>query len=172
MIVGLGTDLVDVARFRRVADRFGDHFLESVFSADEIGWCRRRRRPWEHLAARFAAREAVLKALGTGLSGGMSWKDIEVVPRPGPGTCGMELRQKVRELELLSSIEQAIAEAHDVNTLAALVLKRAAQVAEKRVIERVLQRTRWNRKEAAERLQISYKALLYKMKENGLSESR
>jgi two-component system response regulator AtoC len=52
------------------------------------------------------------------------------------------------------------------------IAKRAAQVAEKRVIERVLAQTRWNRKEAAERLQISYKALLYKMKENGLSEGR
>jgi len=52
------------------------------------------------------------------------------------------------------------------------ISKRAAQVAEKRVIEKVLHQTRWNRKEAAERLQISYKALLYKMKENGLSEGR
>jgi two-component system response regulator AtoC len=51
------------------------------------------------------------------------------------------------------------------------IAKRAAQIAEKRVIERVLDQTRWNRKEAAERLQISYKALLYKMKENGLSQS-
>jgi two-component system response regulator AtoC len=51
------------------------------------------------------------------------------------------------------------------------ISKRAAQIAEKRVIEKVLGQTRWNRKEAAERLQISYKALLYKMKENGLSES-
>ena len=50
------------------------------------------------------------------------------------------------------------------------VSKRASQMAEKRVIERVLHQTRWNRKEAAERLQISYKALLYKMKEAGLSE--
>jgi len=52
------------------------------------------------------------------------------------------------------------------------ISKRAAQTAEKRVIERVLHQTRWNRKEAAERLQISYKALLYKMKENGLSDAR
>jgi two-component system response regulator AtoC len=52
------------------------------------------------------------------------------------------------------------------------ISRRAAQVAERRVIERVLQQTRWNRKEAAERLQISYKALLYKMKENGLSDAR
>jgi two-component system response regulator AtoC len=52
------------------------------------------------------------------------------------------------------------------------ISKRAAQIAEKKVIERVLHQTRWNRKEAAEKLQISYKALLYKMKENGLSEGR
>jgi two-component system response regulator AtoC len=52
------------------------------------------------------------------------------------------------------------------------ISKRASQIAEKKVIERVLGQTRWNRKEAAERLQISYKALLYKMKENGLSDSR
>jgi len=52
------------------------------------------------------------------------------------------------------------------------IAKRAARMAEKRVIAKVLQETRWNRKEAAERLQISYKALLYKMKENGLSEGR
>jgi two-component system response regulator AtoC len=52
------------------------------------------------------------------------------------------------------------------------ISRRAAQIAEKRVIERVLHQTRWNRKEAAERLQISYKALLYKMKDNGLSERR
>ena len=52
------------------------------------------------------------------------------------------------------------------------ISKRAARAAEKRVISKVLQETRWNRKEAAERLQISYKALLYKMKENGLAESR
>ena len=52
------------------------------------------------------------------------------------------------------------------------IAKQAARVAEKRVIAKVLQETRWNRKEAAERLQISYKALLYKMKENGLAEGR
>ena len=52
------------------------------------------------------------------------------------------------------------------------ISKRASQIAEKKVIERVLGLTRWNRKAAAERLQISYKALLYKMKENGLSEGR
>jgi two-component system response regulator AtoC len=71
------------------------------------------------------------------------------------------------DLEVLGE-ELARGESIDLKAIS----RRAAQVAEKRVIERVLQQTRWNRKEAAERLQISYKALLYKMKENGLSEGR
>jgi two-component system response regulator AtoC len=71
------------------------------------------------------------------------------------------------DLEALGA-DLANGEAIDLKAIS----RRAAQVAEKRVIERVLHQTRWNRKEAAERLQISYKALLYKMKENGLSEGR
>ena len=97
MIVGLGSDLVDVARFRRVADRFGDSFLESLFCAAEVRACRCQRRPWEHFAARFAAREAMLKALGTGLAAGMSWKDIEVLPGAVPGVFTMALRGGVLE---------------------------------------------------------------------------
>jgi two-component system response regulator AtoC len=74
------------------------------------------------------------------------------------------------ELLGLESIGADLAKGESIDLKA--ISRRAAQVAEKRVIERVLQQTRWNRKEAAERLQISYKALLYKMKENGLSEGR
>jgi len=70
----------------------------------------------------------------------------------------------------LDGLEADLADGRGVDLKA--LSKRAAQMAEKRVIERVLAQTRWNRKEAAERLQISYKALLYKMKENGLSEGR
>jgi two-component system response regulator AtoC len=70
----------------------------------------------------------------------------------------------------LEELETGLSEGGTLDLKA--VSKRAAQIAERRVIERVLQRTRWNRKEAAERLQISYKALLYKMKENGLSPGR
>jgi two-component system response regulator AtoC len=70
----------------------------------------------------------------------------------------------------LDALEVDFSEGEEMDLKA--ISKRAAQIAEKRVIERVLAQTRWNRKEAAERLQISYKALLYKMKENGLSEGR
>ena len=95
MILGLGTDLVDVARFRRVVERHGDGFLERLFSAAEIERCRRTRRPAEHLAARFAAREALVKALGTGLVGRMSWRDMEVVAADAPGVYEVELRGAV-----------------------------------------------------------------------------
>ena len=91
MIVGLGSDLVDVGRFRRAVERHGDGFLEGLFSAGEIGACRRKRRCTEHLAALFAAREAALKALGTGLVEGMSWKDMEVLPGPVAGVYRMRL---------------------------------------------------------------------------------
>ena len=90
-VAGLGIDLVDVARFSRIAARHDPGFLNSLFTPAELAWCRRRRRPDEHLAARFAAREAVLKALGTGLVGLMSWRDIEVVPGDAPGVATLRL---------------------------------------------------------------------------------
>lgn len=73
----VGVDLVDVARFQeRFAGR--DEALGEVFTPGELEYCRSRRRPWEHLAARFAAKEAALKALGSGLAGAMTWRDVEV----------------------------------------------------------------------------------------------
>jgi holo-[acyl-carrier protein] synthase len=78
MIVGVGVDLVRVGRFRRVMERWQDRFLERVFTPDEVAYARRRHDPVEHLAARFAAKEATLKALGTGLSMGVRWREMEV----------------------------------------------------------------------------------------------
>ena len=95
MILGIGFDLVDIARFSRIAARHDPGFIESLFPAAEIAWCAARRRRDEHLAARFAAREAVLKALGTGLVGLMSWKHIEVVPGEAWGTARLVLRGAV-----------------------------------------------------------------------------
>jgi holo-[acyl-carrier protein] synthase len=119
-VVGLGIDLVDVARFSRVAARHSPGFLESLFTPAEIGWCRRTRRPEAHLAARFAAREAVLKALGTGLVGLMSWREIEVVPGEAAGTASLRLggavgdeaeRQGVTRVHLALTTTRAIAAA-------------------------------------------------------------
>lgn len=77
-IRGIGIDLVQIPRLRRVVERWQDRFLERVFTEEELAYCRARRDPVPHLAARFAAKEAGLKALGTGLRLGVRWHELEV----------------------------------------------------------------------------------------------
>ena len=78
MIVGVGVDLVVISRIRRLMERWQNRFLQRVFTPDELAYALRRRDPAEHLAARFAAKEATLKALGTGLTLGVRWREMEV----------------------------------------------------------------------------------------------
>lgn len=77
-VTGIGVDLVSIPRLRRVIGRWDDRFLRRVFTAREIAYCRARRDPVPHFAARFAAKEAGLKALGTGLRLGVHWRELEV----------------------------------------------------------------------------------------------
>jgi len=79
-IIGHGIDLVEVARIAAVLNRHGDRFLTRVFTRAESDHSAGRRRRAEHLAGRFAAKEAALKALGTGLANGITWTELEVVP--------------------------------------------------------------------------------------------
>jgi holo-[acyl-carrier protein] synthase len=74
-VAGVGVDLVEVARFERATPRL----RERLFTRAEAKYCTLQRRPAEHYAARFAAKEAVLKALRTGWSGGIAWTDVEIV---------------------------------------------------------------------------------------------
>jgi len=77
-IRGIGVDLAKIPRMRRVVERWQDRFLRRVFTEQEIAYCQRRHDPIPHLAARFAAKEAVMKALGTGLRMGVTWREAEV----------------------------------------------------------------------------------------------
>ena len=79
-VKGIGVDLAQIPRLRRVVERWNDRFLRRVFTEAEIAYCRRRRDPIPHLAARFAAKEATLKALGTGLRMGVNWRELEGLP--------------------------------------------------------------------------------------------
>ncbi len=79
MIVGSGIDLVEIPRIQQSVDRFGKRFLDRVYTAAEQAYCLRKRNSAESLAARFAAKEAGAKALGTGISRGVNWLEIEVV---------------------------------------------------------------------------------------------
>lgn len=83
MVVGLGTDLIEIARIKDSIARFGDRFLARVYTPGEIAFCSRKKNAAESFAARFAAKEAAAKALGTGISRGIGWQEIEVTRRPG-----------------------------------------------------------------------------------------
>jgi holo-[acyl-carrier protein] synthase len=83
-VVGIGIDATDIPRVAEMFARYGDRFLRRVFTAGEIEYCTRRRDPAPHLAARFAAKEAAMKALGTGHTAGVLWHDVEVVRDDGP----------------------------------------------------------------------------------------
>ena len=83
MIVGSGLDLTEIGRIQRSMDRFGSRFLDRVYTPAEQAYCLRKRNSAESFAARFAAKEAGAKALGTGISLGVHWLEIEVVREPG-----------------------------------------------------------------------------------------
>ena len=83
MILGTGIDIVEVPRIAQSIERFQTRFLERVFTPAEIRYCASKANAVERYAARFAAKEAAMKAIGTGLRGGITWKDFEVGREPG-----------------------------------------------------------------------------------------
>jgi len=83
MIVGTGIDIAEVPRIRQSIERFGDRFLQRIFTPGEIRYCESKANRFERYAARFAAKEAAMKALGTGWNHGVRWRDCEVTRMPG-----------------------------------------------------------------------------------------
>jgi len=81
---GLGLDAIEIDRVAATLARYGERFERRLFTDEEIAYCRRRREPAVHFAGRFAAKEAGMKALGTGRSRGVLWRDVEVVRGGGP----------------------------------------------------------------------------------------
>jgi holo-[acyl-carrier protein] synthase len=82
MVLGIGTDLAEVERIGKSVERFGERFLTRIYTAQERAYAMRKANWAERLAARFAAKEAGMKAIGTGLSSGVSWQHFEVVNEP------------------------------------------------------------------------------------------
>ena len=122
MIVGTGVDIAEVARIKAAMERFGDRFLHRVFTPEEVRYATSKANAAERLAARFAAKEAAMKAIGTGLRHGVTWQDVEVVRHPG-GRPGLRLTGKAADfaaalgckaihLSLSHTVEHAIA--HDI----------------------------------------------------------
>ena len=120
MIVGTGIDIAEVPRIRQAIDRFGDRFIQRVYTEGEILYCDSKLNRVERYAARFAAKEAAMKALGTGWNHGVRWRDCEVTRMPG-GRPTLTFHGKAAEfaaklgannaaLSLSHTAEQAIAQ--------------------------------------------------------------
>jgi holo-[acyl-carrier protein] synthase len=120
MIVGTGIDIAEVPRIRHAIERFGDRFLGRIFTAGERRYCDSKANRVERYAARFAAKEAAMKALGTGWNHGVRWVDCEVIRMPGgrptltfhgrAGEFAARMGVKNAALSLTHTSEQAIAQ--------------------------------------------------------------
>lgn len=103
LIVGVGTDIVEVVRIGQMIERHGEVFLNRVYTEDEIRYCQRRKEYTQHYAGRWAAKEAVMKTLGTGWSRGVGWRDIEICSSKS-GQPSIVLRGGAREIAAQAGI--------------------------------------------------------------------
>ena len=97
MLVGTGIDLAEVPRIQKSIARFGNRFLDRIFTPREKAYCLRKRNAAESFAARFAAKEAAAKALGTGISYGVTWLEIEVTREPS-GRPGLKFHGRAEQI--------------------------------------------------------------------------
>jgi holo-[acyl-carrier protein] synthase len=119
MILGTGIDIAEVPRIRQAMERFGQRFLERIYTEGEMRYCDSKANRVERYAARFAAKEAAMKALGTGWNHGVRWRDCEVARKPGgrptihfhgkAGEIAAGLGVKNAALSISHTAEQAIA---------------------------------------------------------------
>ena len=122
MVIGIGTDLIEIARIEQSIARYGDRFLERVFTPAEMLYCRRKKNAAESFAARFAAKEAGAKALGTGISHGISWLELEVLREPsGKPTLALTGRAAARA-QSLGVARISVSLTHSRTTALAIVL--------------------------------------------------
>jgi holo-[acyl-carrier protein] synthase len=106
MIVGTGIDIAEVPRIQQSIERFGQRFLERVYTAGEMRYCDSKANRAERYAARFAAKEAAMKALGTGWNHGVRWRDCEVVRLPG-GRPTIQFHGKAEEFAAKLGVKNA-----------------------------------------------------------------
>jgi holo-[acyl-carrier protein] synthase len=127
MIAGSGIDVVEIERIQRTIDRFGKRFLDRVFLAAEQAYCLRKRNSAESFAARFAAKEAAAKALGTGISYGVNWLEIEVVREPS-GRPTLRFHGRAAEIAShLGVVRSALSLTHTVEIAVASVVLEGGQ---------------------------------------------
>lgn len=111
-IIGIGTDIIECLRIAQMIERHGELFINRVYTTHEIQYCQSRKLATQHYAGRWAAKEAILKALGTGWRRGISWRDVEIRNEPG-GRPVVALRGGARDVvEQLGITEMLISISH------------------------------------------------------------
>jgi holo-[acyl-carrier protein] synthase len=122
MIVGTGIDLTEISRIQHSIDRYGERFLHRIYTPGEQAYCLRKRMAAESFAARFAAKEAGAKALGTGISHGVSWLEIEVTREPG-GRPGLRFHGRAAQIaQRIGAARAALSLTHTADLAMASVL--------------------------------------------------
>lgn len=119
MIHGIGTDIIEVKRIEESIERFGQRFLDRIFTHDEQAYCLHHKDAFRHFAGRFAAKEAVVKALGTGFRNGIGWLDIEII-NDAHGKPDVQLSARLKEDFDSPKIHLSISHGRDYATAFAL----------------------------------------------------
>jgi holo-[acyl-carrier protein] synthase len=119
MIYGIGTDIIEVKRIEDSIERFGQRFLDRIFTLQEQNYCLHHKDSARHFAGRFAAKEAIVKAIGTGFRNGISWMDIEIINDPH-GKPIVHLSEKMQEIIDSAVIHLSISHGRDYATAFAI----------------------------------------------------
>lgn len=120
-IQGVGTDIIDVRRIREAIDRHGDRFIDRLFTKNEKLYCQRYQDPILRYAGRFAAKEAILKALGTGLKPEITWQEIEIL-NDRQGKPEVQLSSRLKRLFPMTHLFVSISHCEDYATATAILV--------------------------------------------------
>lgn len=123
MVIGIGIDIIEIERIKDSVDRFGSHFLDKIYTKVELDYCLKKSNKYQHLAARFAAKEAVAKALATGWNKDFSWQNIEIYNEPN-GKPVVKLKGSLNQfLEPDKNLKISMSHSRDYVTCVAIIYK-------------------------------------------------
>ncbi len=124
MVIGLGIDIIEIDRIQSSIEKYGDKFLNKIYTQNEINYCLGKKNKYQHLAARFAAKEAVYKALESGWEKGTTWQDIEIFNEPS-GMPYAKLSGKLQKfLAEDKSLKISMSHSRDYVTCVAIIYKK------------------------------------------------
>ena len=123
MILGIGTDIIEISRIKESIEKYGENFLKKIYTPTEIDYCSNKANKYQHYAARFAAKEAIYKALASGWQKSVSWQDLEIINAPN-GMPQVTMFGKLKEfLANDKSLKISISHAENYVTCVAIVYK-------------------------------------------------